>query len=186
MQAGRRGLLRRAATRHIGASGPRFPSLFDVGREYSRAAKHVDSCDERLSDAGSTPAASTSPSLGNRCIQPRFPYRLQTISTPEHRLVQQPNGVLDHRGTDVHVPLCRRQVLVPGQSLDGPRRRPTHRQVRAEGVAQDVTPGRTLASCAARRTWSCTIFCVMAELLKVGVELSRASVAKYMARHRRP
>ena len=59
MQAGRRGLLRRAVTRHIGASGPRFPSLFDVGREYSRAATHVESCDERLSDAGSTPAAST-------------------------------------------------------------------------------------------------------------------------------
>jgi len=53
------GLLRRAVTRHIGASGPRFPSLFDVGREYSRAATHVESCDERLSDAGSTPAAST-------------------------------------------------------------------------------------------------------------------------------
>ena len=58
MQAGRRELLRRAATRQIGASGPRFPSLFDVGREYSRAATHVESCDERLSDAGSTPAAS--------------------------------------------------------------------------------------------------------------------------------
>src|SRR4051794_27931280 len=73
MQAGRRELLRRAATRQIGASGPRFPSLLDVGREYSRAATHVDSCDERLSDAGSTPAASTSPrfpaSNGRRRVQ---------------------------------------------------------------------------------------------------------------------
>ena len=68
MQAGRRGLLRRAATRHIGASGPRFPSLFDVGREYSRAATHVDSCDERLSDAGSTPAASNSPHSARRIV----------------------------------------------------------------------------------------------------------------------
>ena len=63
MQAGRRGLLRRAAKRHIGASGPRFPSLFYVGREYSRAATHVDSCDGVLPDAGSTPAASTSTHL---------------------------------------------------------------------------------------------------------------------------
>src|SRR5437868_6453013 len=59
MQAGRRGLLRRAATRHIGASDPRFPSLFDADREHSRAATHVESCDGVLSDAGSTPAAST-------------------------------------------------------------------------------------------------------------------------------
>src|SRR5437870_13352178 len=59
MQAGRRERFRRAAIRSIGASGPRFPSLFDVGREHSRAATHVDACDGVLSDAGSTPAAST-------------------------------------------------------------------------------------------------------------------------------
>ena len=68
MQAGRRELLRRAVMRHIGASGPRFPSLFDVGREYSRAATHVESYDERLSDAGSTPAASTSPRSARRTV----------------------------------------------------------------------------------------------------------------------
>src|SRR5438093_11086755 len=59
MQAGRRAGLRSAATRFIGASDRRFPSLFDGGREPSRAATHVDSCDGVLSDAGSTPAAST-------------------------------------------------------------------------------------------------------------------------------
>ena len=59
MQAGRRGWLRRAATRCFGASGLRFPSLFDVDREPSRAATHVDARDGVLSDAGSTPAAST-------------------------------------------------------------------------------------------------------------------------------
>src|SRR3989442_14118210 len=59
MQAGRRGRFRRAATRLIGASDCRFPSLFDGGRELSRAAKHVDARDGVLSDAGSTPAAST-------------------------------------------------------------------------------------------------------------------------------
>src|SRR3989442_2473698 len=59
MQAGRRGRFRREATRLIGASDCRFPSLFDGGRELSRAAKHVDARDGVLSDAGSTPAAST-------------------------------------------------------------------------------------------------------------------------------
>ena len=47
------------ATRGIGASDPRFASLFDVDRETSRAATHVDARDGVLSDAGSTPAAST-------------------------------------------------------------------------------------------------------------------------------
>ena len=59
MQAGRRAGLRSVPTRLFGASGHRFPSLFDDDREYSRAATHVDSCDGVLSDAGSTPAAST-------------------------------------------------------------------------------------------------------------------------------
>ena len=59
MPAGRRVLFRRAAARQFGASDPRFPSLFDVGGESSRAATHVDAYDDVLSDAGSTPAAST-------------------------------------------------------------------------------------------------------------------------------
>jgi len=59
MQAGRRAGLRSASTRQFGASGCRFPSLFDGGREVSRAATHVDACDGVLSDADSTPAAST-------------------------------------------------------------------------------------------------------------------------------
>src|ERR1700674_386076 len=59
MQAGRHGRFRRVATRGIGASDLRFASLFDVDRETSRAATHVDARDGVLSDAGSTPAAST-------------------------------------------------------------------------------------------------------------------------------
>src|SRR5713226_9147662 len=59
MPAGRRAGLRSAPARQFGASGPRFPSFFDVGCETSRAATHVDACDGVLSDAGSTPAAST-------------------------------------------------------------------------------------------------------------------------------
>src|SRR4029453_16668072 len=57
MQAGCRGGPRRAATRYFGASGPPFPSLFDVDREPSRAATHVDARDGVLSDAGSASAA---------------------------------------------------------------------------------------------------------------------------------
>ena len=52
-------LFRRAGARHIGASVCRFQSFFDGGREHSRTATHVDACDGVLSDAGSTPAAST-------------------------------------------------------------------------------------------------------------------------------
>jgi hypothetical protein len=59
MQAGRRERSRGATTRQIGTSDSRFLSLFDVSRKTSRAATHVDAYDEVLSDAGSTPAAST-------------------------------------------------------------------------------------------------------------------------------
>ena len=59
MQAGRHGLFRRVAARQIGSSRLRFPSLFDVDGESSRAATHVDAYEGVLSDAGSTPAAST-------------------------------------------------------------------------------------------------------------------------------
>src|SRR5580704_7228266 len=63
MQAGGRDRFRDAPTRPIGTSDSRFPSLFDVSRETSRAATHVDAYDEVLSDAGSTPAASTTSKL---------------------------------------------------------------------------------------------------------------------------
>src|SRR5213596_1901961 len=70
MQAGRRAGLRSAAMRLFGASDRRFPLLFDGGRETSRAATHVDSCDGILSDAGSTPAASTNL---RACVWRRLP-----------------------------------------------------------------------------------------------------------------
>src|SRR3954453_3032520 len=73
MQAGRHERFRRVAARQIGASDPRFPSLFDVGREYSRAATHVDAYDGVLSDAGSTPAASTTFPAGFGHFSPKFP-----------------------------------------------------------------------------------------------------------------
>jgi hypothetical protein len=63
MQAGCRERSRGATARQIGTSDSRFPSLFDVDRKTSRAATHVDAYDEVLSDAGSTPAASTTLNL---------------------------------------------------------------------------------------------------------------------------
>ena len=46
-----------------------------------------------------------------------------------------------------------------GDRLDGPSRRPTHRQVRAERVAQERTPGFTFVRLATRIvTWM--TFCV--------------------------
>ena len=54
--------------------------------------------------------------------------------------LQQPNRRVECGRAQVHVALRRAQVLVSGQFLDGPRRRSTHRQVRAERVPQDVNP----------------------------------------------
>lgn len=53
-------------------------------------------------------------------------------------LFQQSNRRIECSRTQVHVALRRFQVLMPGQFLNGSRRRSTHRQVRAERVAQDV------------------------------------------------
>src|SRR4026207_2418869 len=61
MQAGRHLRFRRVAARQIGASDPRFPSLFDVGSETSRAATHVDAYGDGLPDAGPTPPAAPPP-----------------------------------------------------------------------------------------------------------------------------
>ena len=54
--------------------------------------------------------------------------------------IQEPDGRVERRRAQVHVALRRGQVLVSGQFLNGPRRRPTHRQVRTERVPQDVHP----------------------------------------------
>jgi len=55
-------------------------------------------------------------------------------------LIEQPNRAVERGGTRVHVPLRRGQVLMPGQLLDRPRRRATHRQVRTERVTDHVRP----------------------------------------------
>ena len=50
----------------------------------------------------------------------------------------QSDRVFRCRGTQVHVALCRRQVRMASQLLDGPRRCALHRQMRTERVPQDV------------------------------------------------
>ena len=52
--------------------------------------------------------------------------------------VKQPNRVFRCRRTQVHVALCRRQIRVAGQLLDGACGRPFHGQMRTERVPKDV------------------------------------------------
>jgi len=101
---------------------------------------HVESFDEVLSDAGSTPAASTTylvlytPLLGRRVS------RLQLVSKLQYgiRLIEEPNCIRDSRRTQVHVALCRREILMSGHLLDRTRQCTAHREVSAERSTQDV------------------------------------------------
>jgi hypothetical protein len=56
--------------------------------------------------------------------------------------IQQPDRTLDRRGTQVHVPLRRDQILMPGELLNRPRRRAPHREMRAERVPQSMHTAR--------------------------------------------
>ncbi len=131
MQAGRHGRFRRVATRGIGASDPRFASLFDVGRETSRAATHVDARDGVLSDAGSTPAASTIYLILRQRLAGFAIRRLQHVSKPVcgFGLIEEPDRPLDRRGTEVHVPLRRGEIHMTGELLNGSCRCAAHREV---------------------------------------------------------
>ena len=68
--------------------------------------------------------------------------RLPYISPHEIRngLIQEPDRTLDRCRAEVHVALRGREILVPGQFLDGPRRGAPHRQVRAERVPEHMDP----------------------------------------------
>jgi hypothetical protein len=57
--------------------------------------------------------------------------------------VEQTDGRVARRGRHVHVPQGGREILVPSQLLDRLRGRPSHGEVRTEGVPEDVkTTGR--------------------------------------------
>ena len=68
--------------------------------------------------------------------------RLQNVSTISVAAAgfQQPDRPLERRRAQVHVALRRDQILVAGQLLDRPCRRPPHRQMRAERMAQAMHP----------------------------------------------
>ena len=54
------------------------------------------------------------------------------------RTVEQPNRGVERCRTQVHASLRRLEVLMPGEFLNGPSRRATHRQMRTERVTEDV------------------------------------------------
>src|SRR5438093_2425952 len=134
MQAGRLAGLRSGPTRFFGASGARFRSHFDGHRELSRAATHVDACDGVLSDAGSTPAASTTYLVLHARLSRLAFFRLQNVSKPAHGfgLIKETNRAFNRCRTQVHVTLRRGQIHVTGEFLDSSRWCAAHRQMRTE------------------------------------------------------
>ena len=73
-----------------------------------------------------------------------YSFNLATSPTPRRqyfakrprrwRLLQQVDRTPNRRGTQVHIPLRRADVLMAGEFLDRARTGPTHRQVRTERV----------------------------------------------------
>ena len=130
-----------------------FSPLFHVGHEKTEADTHVESHDDVLSDAGSTPAASTtfSKEIGNSGPISR---RLQHFSTrfvvvsgfSRTRPIEQPDRRLERSQCEMHVPLRCRQILVACELLDRSRRRSPHRQMRAERVTQRAYRNTTATS----------------------------------------
>jgi hypothetical protein len=114
---------------------------------------------------GSTPAASTNFSLGSAdsvLISRRLQYFSTTrsiVGSGFSRTIEQPNRSIERGRTQVHVALRHVQVLVPGQFLDCPCGRATHRQMRADVWRRMWTPSFTFARIATRRIVTCTTFC---------------------------
>ena len=131
---------RRERVKCFGASRRRFWPRFDAGGEPSNADTHVGSPEGRLSDAGSTPAASTTYLVLRQCVAVFTIGRLQNISKRMYGsgLVEQPDRTFDRRGTQMHVPLRCREIHVPGQILNRARWRAPHGEMRTERVPQSV------------------------------------------------
>ncbi len=66
-------------------------------------------------------------------LRSRSLHYLSTVRTVSVS-IEESDCVFQRRRAQVHIHLGRRQVLVAGQLLDRLRRRPAHRQMRAEGV----------------------------------------------------
>jgi hypothetical protein len=149
MQAGRHALFRRAAKRSIGASRPRFPSLFDVEGEYSRAATHVDARDGVLSDAGSTPAASIRLTCHLAFGEATGSLMASHFDSPFHLAFGEATGSLMASHFDMSNALSERSESKG--ALDQPP--PTMRSSRACGTFT-FSGVRTIPSTSARRTTS--------------------------------
>ena len=73
-------------------------------------------------------------------LRSRSLHYLSTVRTVSVS-IEETYGVFQRRWTQVHVHLGRCQVPVAGQFLDRLRRGAPHRQVRAEGVSQQMNAG---------------------------------------------
>ena len=56
----------------------------------------------------------------------------------EYWSIQEPDRAVDRCGTQVHVPLRRRQILMPGKFLNRPRRGASHGEMRTERVPEHM------------------------------------------------
>jgi len=104
-----------------------FSPLFHVGHEKTEADTHVESHDDVLSDAGSTPAASTNfpqeisefsadfPAASS--ISPRLSSWGPAFAGPGLGFFQQPNRSIERCRAEVHVALRRLEVVMPGELL---------------------------------------------------------------------
>lgn len=89
--------------------------------------------------SSSTPAASTTEPVLPSDVRGLGRSRCQHVAKwrAGSRRVEQPDRVVDRRRADVHVRLRRLQILVPGQFLNRPRWRPSHREMGIERVTED-------------------------------------------------
>src|SRR5688572_28528033 len=100
---------RRSGARRSESGIWRFWPLPHAGYENPEADTHVDFFDDVLSDAGSTPAASTIKPV----LLKRFSYfgrsRLHKVSKTSltYRAIREPDRAVECRPTQVHIPLRR-------------------------------------------------------------------------------
>jgi hypothetical protein len=92
-----------------------FSPLPHVRHENPEADTHVESHDDVLSDAGSTPAASTNLDQERRVFSATRLCRLQNVPTLHSPIpaFEQPDPLFDGGRAQVHVALRRREIRMP-------------------------------------------------------------------------
>jgi len=119
---GRTPLNRLASERRLGVRRRDLPGLVSsgfsplphAGYEKSEADTHVEFFDDVLSDAGSTPAASTIYLVLRQRLADSTIYRLHNVSKPVRGfgLIEETDRTFDRCGTQMHVPLRGGEVHV--------------------------------------------------------------------------